>query len=425
MLNKTRMLFLYITFLAAGAATTAAAEALEIVYMGGCQGGGRGCPGGGARSHEIMNLQLKYVWPEYGFTYDILDQELNSAFSAAISEIDAASETAPPAPEKVPACELVREPAPAPRAYRNYQILSWTVGTGKQRYYLRILDNGSLYDPHSSRWLQNEKLALAIEKINNSAQAQFFGESLTWPEVVGFFPVGGVVTVRDLESGLEFRVRRHRGDSHADVEPLSAKDTATLKKIYGGRWSWSRRAVVLDFGENAKVAGSMNGMPHGWGDLEQNEFVGHFCIHFKDSRVHTTWKRDPGHQLMILKSSGLLARELVNATPHRIVYWILAAVHQRERCTLRYATEGLPLAVMMQMIQPIRHMAAITCRTISESEEQAVVEASLMIYYYLPDPQKAHQIKVQFELHKNARQSQPGWRLSAFQLKDLLTAGSK
>lgn len=432
MLTKTRMLLLLgIAFLAGYVATTVMAVTTEA--------GARS-----VRSHEIDNLQLKYVWPEYGFTYEITNPTdrpahpshpshptqpspsahdelpmLRKALSVALFEVDSVAEQAP---------DLAEAPftasAPAPRAYRKYQMLSWTVGSGKQRHYLWILDDGTLYDPHSDHWLQNEALALAIAKINVSAQARFFGKPLTWPEVVTFFPVGGVATVRDLESGLEFRVRRHRGDSHADVEPLSAKDTAVLKKIYGGSWSWARRAVVVDFGENRKVAGSMNGMPHGWGDLEQNEFVGHFCIHFKDSRVHTTWRQDPGHQLMVLKSSGALANALVNARPDRLVYWVLAAVHQREKCTLRYATDGLPLAVLMKLIQPIRHLAAINCRTISETEERAVVEASLMLYYYLPDPQKAHPVKIQFELHKNARESQPGWRLSAFQLKGLLTAGS-
>lgn len=422
MLKKTRMLLICLTLLAAYAATTAA-EALGIINMGGCTGvGGKG---GGVHSHEIMNLQLKYIWPEYGFIYEIDDQAAHSEQSDQLDQADQdeLKMLSSALSEALSENDRVAEPTPAPRAYRNYQKLSWTVGSGKQRYCLWILDDGSLYDPHSGRWLQNEKLALAIEKIDTSAQARFFGKPLTWPEVVAFFPVGGVATVHDLESGLEFKVRRHRGDSHADVEPLSAEDTAVLKEIYGGSWSWARRAVVINFGENCKVAGSMNGMPHGWGDLEQNEFAGHFCIHFKDSRVHTTWKRDPGHQLMILKSSGALAKELVNARPDRLVYWVLAAVHQREKCTLRYATDGLPLVVLMKMIQPIRHIAAINCRTISETEERAVVEASLLIYYYLPDPQKAHQIKIQLELHKNAKE-QSGWRLSAFQLKDLLTAGN-
>ena len=174
------MLLLCVTFMAVCGATTAA-EAFEKVNMGGCADGGRAGGGradGGARSHEIMNLQLRYVWPEYGFTYDIHDQALSSAFSAALSENDTASEPVPqsarapslvPAPKPAPAPSHASSLAPAPRAYRNYQMLSWAVGPGKQRYYLRILDDGSLYDPHSDRWLQNEKLALAIEKINASA----------------------------------------------------------------------------------------------------------------------------------------------------------------------------------------------------------------------------------------------------------------
>ncbi|HBL50137.1 MAG TPA: hypothetical protein DER41_10970 [Firmicutes bacterium] len=89
---------------------------------------------------------------------------LRKALSVALFEVDSVAEQAP---------DLAEAPftasAPAPRAYRKYQMLSWTVGSGKQRHYLWILDDGTLYDPHSDHWLQNEALALAIAKINVSA----------------------------------------------------------------------------------------------------------------------------------------------------------------------------------------------------------------------------------------------------------------
>jgi hypothetical protein len=48
---------------------------------------------------------------------------------------------------------------------------------------------------------------------------------------------------------------------NADCETISAKDTATMKKIFGGTWSWERREVIVSVG-GLKLAGSMSGMPH-------------------------------------------------------------------------------------------------------------------------------------------------------------------
>ena len=177
-------------------------------------------------------------------------------------------------------------------------------------------------------------------------------------------PVGGKAEVRDLESGLRFQVYRHRGDAHADVEPLTPADADTLKAIYGGEWSWKRRAAIL-YLDGEQIAASMNGMPHGWGDLFDNEFVGDFCIHFEGSRVHTSWREDPGHQLMVAKAAGLLVETLDASGPEALVKWAVAAVNHREVVALRYlAAQGdtLPFSEPFSRIaQPIRHITFIVC----------------------------------------------------------------
>ena len=38
----------------------------------------------------------------------------------------------------------------------------------------------------------------------------------------------------------------------------------------------------------------MNGMPHGTTTISSNNFDGHFCIHFKNSKTHESDKVDPG-----------------------------------------------------------------------------------------------------------------------------------
>ncbi len=107
-----------------------------------------------------------------------------------------------------------------------------------------------------------------------------------WNSVKNVFTRGSRAVVTDVRSGRKFTVRRHGGTLHADVEPASADDTATMKRIIGGSWSWSRRPIWVTVGSRTYAA-SMNGMPHGGASIGGNNFNGHFCIHFKDSRTHT------------------------------------------------------------------------------------------------------------------------------------------
>ncbi|HHY98877.1 MAG TPA: hypothetical protein GX509_09070 [Firmicutes bacterium] len=108
----------------------------------------------------------------------------------------------------------------------------------------------------------------------------------------------GVFKVTDVETGLQFTMRRRGGHLHADCEPLMAEDTNRVKRAFGGRWSWERRAVIVHLGSR-RLAASMNGMPHGNGEVKGNGINGHFCIHFLGSRTHGSRRVDPEHQRMI------------------------------------------------------------------------------------------------------------------------------
>jgi hypothetical protein len=88
------------------------------------------------------------------------------------------------------------------------------------------------------------------------------------------------------------------------VQPLTAFDTAVMREIYGGRWSWARRPVLVEVGGH-RLAASMNGMPHGAGSIGGNDFPGHFCIHFLLSEVHRSGRVDPQHLLAILAAAGV------------------------------------------------------------------------------------------------------------------------
>ena len=125
-------------------------------------------------------------------------------------------------------------------------------------------------------------------------------------------------TVEDYNTGKKFKLIRTGGTNHADVEPLTAADTAIMKSIWGG-FSWTRRPVLVHV--NGKVYGaSMTGMPHAgldsepareytsknrsdnYGDginydsVKNNGADGHVDIHFLNSKTHSSNKLDTAHQ---------------------------------------------------------------------------------------------------------------------------------
>ncbi|NLY61747.1 MAG: LysM peptidoglycan-binding domain-containing protein [Clostridiales bacterium] len=117
------------------------------------------------------------------------------------------------------------------------------------------------------------------------------------------FSRGSVAKVTHVDTGLTFYAKRRGGTNHADCEPLTKKDTEIMKKIYGGSWSWSRKAIIVEV-NGKKMAASMNGMPHGRSSISGNGFSGHFCIHFYGSKGHGNPRQDPDHQAMVKRALG-------------------------------------------------------------------------------------------------------------------------
>jgi len=109
---------------------------------------------------------------------------------------------------------------------------------------------------------------------------------------------GGYANIYDIDTGLTLRIKRKGGTNHMDVEPASKADTATLKKIAGGTFSWKSHAVVLIKG-GRYIAAAINTMPHGEYTIKDNDFPGQFCLHMVGSRTHETDRINPDHQKSI------------------------------------------------------------------------------------------------------------------------------
>lgn len=105
-------------------------------------------------------------------------------------------------------------------------------------------------------------------------------------DIQSIFSRGTIVTVTDVATGIAWKEKRTGGTNHADCQPLTAADTAAMLAACG-EWSWARRAVIITInGKN--YAASMNCMPHSSDSIEGNNFDGHHCIHFTNSRTHTS-----------------------------------------------------------------------------------------------------------------------------------------
>lgn len=130
-----------------------------------------------------------------------------------------------------------------------------------------------------------------------------YGELLSWEYANWLFNHGSTGVVKDLQTGATFNISRIGGGNHADCEPLTAQDTAVMKDLFGGSWSWQVRPVILIY-QGREIAASMAGMPHGFDTIGNNNFVGMFDLHFLGSRTHNTNTEDPQHQQSVLKAAG-------------------------------------------------------------------------------------------------------------------------
>jgi FOG: LysM repeat len=165
---------------------------------------------------------------------------------------------------------------------------------------------------------------LRIPKVNVPIKLTYgkYGEDLDWfTEAQYVFPLDATGTLTDFFSGMKFNIRRTIGAGHVDCETLTPQDTATMKKVFGGTWTWDVRPMILET-KGRKIAVSIAGMPHAGLDaypgnatvanrtgnygtgpnmdyIKGNGIDGHFDVHFLGSLRHKDWQVDPSHQSMI------------------------------------------------------------------------------------------------------------------------------
>ncbi|WP_418790432.1 LysM peptidoglycan-binding domain-containing protein [Phosphitispora sp. TUW77] len=156
--------------------------------------------------------------------------------------------------------------------------------------------NQPLFIPQNSQNPVNIVYPAATQKTG-------YGMLYDWEYVSWILDTQNTAVLKDLITGKSYQARRLGGSNHADMEPLTAEDTRIMKEIFGGSWSWNRRAVLV-YVDGRVIAGSMAGMPHDIQTISDNDFPGHFDLHFLNSRTHNTNSIDPEHQAMVQKAAG-------------------------------------------------------------------------------------------------------------------------
>ncbi len=223
----------------------------------------------------------------------------------------------------------------SPMLWYGRKQVTLSIGTGD---YVYSYDGKYLYNNAKSTRLQPDEQTVKLLNDNFEVLARdTFATIKSWSQVNKLLPVKSTARIYDLETGLSFMVQRRAGTYHADVQPLTEEDTAIMKDIFKDKWTWKRRAIIVQTG-NIRIAASMNGMPHGQGAL-RNNFPGHFCIHFYNSLTHGSRSRDTAHHIMIAKAGGTLESHLKTATPLEVANTFLLGMEQQDQYLLKVTSK--------------------------------------------------------------------------------------
>lgn len=201
-----------------------------------------------------------------------------------------------------------RGSATAPRVtYVNHTVTSgdnlWTIGI---KYGIPMAELQKLNGFSSNHVLRiGDQVRIPVYNIAiKQTPGPQFGELLDWwTEAQYLVPIGKTFVVEDFYTGKRWNMKRTIGANHADVEPVSPSDTAIMKGVWGGNWSWAVRPVIVIV-DGRRLAASASAMPHDVQQITNNNFNGHSDLYFLNSTRHKDGLRDKNHDNAIQISAG-------------------------------------------------------------------------------------------------------------------------
>jgi len=286
-------------------------------------------------------------------------------------------------------------------------------GTGKKTY--RVDRSGNLWDEAAARrFVLSADMAAKLKSDAESLRSKHYGQMIDWENARDLLPLKSVFSIKDVETGLIFRVQRRAGSDHADVQPLTREDTEVMKQIFNGRWSWQRRAILAG-DDNRWIAASMNGMPHGGDGIPDNGFSGHFCVHFLNSSTHKSETPDPAHQLMVHKAGGQLRAYFEDASPTLFAQRLIEAMNVGDAEAVRLSLEGIPSdnsAAMLRLAASLSAVRMLEGRETPPAEDGLVSMLELDTAMQLNNSKKR---RAAFRLLFTRQSAQTPWRVQDVQ----------
>lgn len=84
----------------------------------------------------------------------------------------------------------------------------------------------------------------------------------------------------DPDTGISWTLRIMSRGNHADVEPLTAADTAAMFQAFGNKESWGPKVVYIKLPDGRWSIASTHNVAHGSQTISDNNFDGQNCVHF-------------------------------------------------------------------------------------------------------------------------------------------------
>ena len=91
---------------------------------------------------------------------------------------------------------------------------------------------------------------------------------------------GNHLLVYDPSTRISWTLRVYSCGRHCDAEPLTANDTAAMRKAFGGQTTWTPKGVYVKLPDGRWSVASTHDTPHLTGSISSNNFNGHLCVHF-------------------------------------------------------------------------------------------------------------------------------------------------
>ena len=91
---------------------------------------------------------------------------------------------------------------------------------------------------------------------------------------------GDLLLIYDPNTGLSWTLKVLSRGRHCDCEPLTREDTDTMVKAFGNTNTWNQKGVYVKLPNGTWTIGSTHDMPHMSGNIKDNGFDGHLCVHF-------------------------------------------------------------------------------------------------------------------------------------------------